>query len=86
MLAITEYQLLGAVVRNVRRQPVDPQGSILDAAMRDRAVARRSRQSLQSIGEARLAVRQTCFGSSGTACFALACAEIIGTNTCFRSP
>lgn len=55
-----EYQLLGAV-RNVRRQPVDPQGSILDAAMRDRAVARRSRQPLQSIGEARVAVRQPCF-------------------------
>lgn len=46
-----------ASIITVRRQPVDPQGSILDAAMRDRAVARRLRQPLQSIGEARLAVR-----------------------------
>lgn len=53
-----EYQFVGAV-RNISRQPVDPQRAILDAATRDGSVTRCACQPLQTIGEPSLAISQS---------------------------
>ncbi len=80
-----EYQFLGAV-RNVCRQPINPQGAILDAAMRDGSIARCPSEPLQTIVEAGLSICQPKLRIKGNGQPGVVCAVVNGTRTCLRSP